>query len=549
MSQPAPSIVECLDDLRHDEQLWEAIHAIEETAAAWKAGLRPSLELVRGHHTAVRAALQVLSENYLARFFQSLDQPAVILLNYQSALSASGEDGIRIADAEPRPLTSHLPETMALVEHVRRVLDREWPHIRKAPNYFQLHRLAQLRVSLPGGSPRRTPVYVSPSPTRPTWADRLKPTNPPGLLHNGQNRPSVALYCPAAPGGITIEGLRVFALGVASHQQQVHRYPDASTSYEGYERYINQLLGWNRGIWLCTVAVSDELTDLPLGTAMIFSEKAPEPEIAARINALCFEVMNAIEKIERLALNLSDTSKALAAWVNHEAKGWFSVLDQQLIQLRRLTRRLFPEVQEATQPEEKPPDVRGQLETIHDRLHDLKTYAPNVIELLNHFTGKEAGQITGGAFREQVSAYIRSKEVAPAVEVAVGDLKIPKALVIIAFEFIRNARKRREVKGGEFTLRVRLSQRFDAVVLEVHSAPHASRHGGRLELCNQHAKDYSAGRLSEFKAAMDRGNKLGHWSVIRMAQAIEAESPAWRVVTRTDGYLSVTASVVWRPGG
>jgi hypothetical protein len=326
------------------------------------------------------------------------------------------------------------------------------------------------------------------------------------------------------------------------------RYPDASTSYEGYERYINQLLGWSRGLWLCTVAVSDELTDLPLGTAMVFSENAPEPEIAARINALCFEVMNAIEKIERLALNLSDTSKALAAWVNHEAKGWFSVLDQQLIQMRRLTKKLSPDAHEATQPEGTGPAVRDRLVAIHDRLHDLKTYAPNVIELLNHFTGTESGQITGRAFEEQVSAYIRSKELTPEVEVAVGDVKIPKALVIIAFEFIRNARKRREVKGGAFTLRVRLTKRFDAVVLEVSSAPHASRHGERLELCNQHAKDYSAGRLADFKAAMERGNKLGHWSVIRMAQAIEAEPPAWRVETRTDGYLSVTASVVWRPG-
>lgn len=528
-SNSGHSLVELLDELRHDGLLWEAMRTVERGTQYWRTGISPRSEIIRMHTRNVKSVLRQLATAHLSKLRLDTRGPAAVLLNYQSAFG-SGDD-FRIADDSPIPLGENLA-SRSLREHLARVLLELWPGLSSNnPNYFQIHKLAQKRFVLGNRTPRRLPIYFTLKSNLPHWAHKPDNEHADLFLADPGGEASV-IFRPPVGSPVSIENLETFARRVVRMQVPNDYYPDVNTVFTKYDDFISQLLTWSKPLWLCTCSVSDELTNHSLGTVMIFTTVAPPPSIASTVNAMCFEVMNAMEKLERRALAFVDTSRMVARWLNHESNDWFNALNSVNSQLRQ-------HISGTTQ-------VTSSLPDICSTLSDLNICAPRLIDLLNYFSGNIKGTVFIREFSESMSAFMRMRQVSPNVRIELsGTLTIPKGFQIIAFELVRNATKRFEASAGVGEVQVLLVETVSQIILQVQSRFHALVHEQKLKQCSQHAIDHHGGRVLGFLEAMsvegDRDN--GHWLIIRLAEQMGADPPEWNCQRMPNQLLTVTASV------
>ncbi len=101
-------------------------------------------------------------------------------------------------------------------------------------------------------------------------------------------------------------------------EQEFDVDPDKLSTIEFHRNVLRNLE--IKGINLCVIAVSDELSDHPLGTAMVFYGGQLSENVALKMHELFFEYLNALRKVELERVSSRDTLQFLSHEVGHEAE-------------------------------------------------------------------------------------------------------------------------------------------------------------------------------------------------------------------------------------
>lgn len=451
-----------ISELRFDGMLRgflrEAREALARHLTTTEAGRLPSQ-----YESAVYKTFEHFAQNHLRALYQGLerDNRAAALLSYSSLLRKPDR---RLTDLRPVSLTA---DSEHLAAHVGGVLDTTWKRVAQRPQYLALHRLAQCPIKYGDTISVRIPVYMNACQAQPQWLS-VPPDEfalrGPFLFNKTHTEPLAALYsaCDSAEGSIA-PSLQEFVERLAATQEEGgDRYPGPAfpqEEYRVYAEYLTELLGWNdRGsscpLHLCTIAISDDLSNIPLGTAMIFSEKAIHPEAATEIHDLCFEVFDGFYKLESELYYRQQTALLVANWVNHEAKNWASdigVIADRLFALEDI-------------PQDLPNDLVALSKTV-----------PITTELLRQMH-LSAGGISIRYFRSNVRymsrCLLKQATVSLDTDAVSPTRDVPRGLLLITMELLRNVVKHGRRAPADMDVCVSLSEDQGSLILSVKSWPH-----------------------------------------------------------------------------
>jgi phosphoglucosamine mutase len=518
-----------LEELRRNRDIRTFI---KEARQVLKEGLptKASHELPKRYENTIYQTLHHLATEHLRSYFAeklggSVNE-AVILLSYSSLLKRPNR---RITDSPDR-----LSGADDLCSHITKVIDDKWNLISKRPNRFEIHQLAQSPVCPKDGVPVRVPIYISAVDI--PWSDDFV-VRPPFVYGKNNERDPVAayFYCPFSetdPSEATVL-LEQFVESHARAQfDPEETYPAGHLPLEEYTLYLDylrDLLYLVRGsnstpLCLCTIAISDELSDVPLGTAMIFSDVAILPEMTTDIRDLCFDVFGAFYKIESESYSRQQTALLLANWINHEAKNWAAGIRNRAKELEKQYNEGGP----------------AEVFEIGERLKALAVTIPLTTELLRQLD-LHADAMPLNDFRDNVKHILRAvinKGSANNFDCSLdSSLRVPRGLLVICMELIRNVQKHSiAVPRADVKVKVELEKDNGNLVLIVSSSPHnAATSIPNLESLN------SAHSL----ALEDGNNKLGG-SLIKSLVSIMGGRVEWRWEPKTapDNQIAVRVTCI-----
>lgn len=518
--------------------------ALRDSIARAKDALRDQLafssarEALPQYENVIKSALHHLARNHLQDLVKPELAPGdkgVIVLSYSSRYAS------RVADFEsPDPLDD--PEG-SLATHVGAVIEHDWKRaLSKIPGMFELHRLAQCRINLQGSPPTRLPIYVS-ATAKPQWLGLYDLASAPGFAIKTTNRSvDAALF---ELGDISDDNdlqrrFIGFVEGYRNAEETKRCYPSvdiAPDKYAAYVIYLKKLLaaGAER-LCLCTVAISDELSNVALGTAMLFTTVPLRPVTAAAVHAVCFELFNALHMVEARADERHKTASMVAHWVHHEAQHWAT-------QMKGIASCLVsPARLEDTPDEPDEPDAVRPLLDQSELAAELKALAdvvPMTTELLRQLNRDITKGIGPQKFTESIqtifSAIAKQDGYATVVDVD-GDWNgnVPYGLVPVALELVRNAVRYRVTTGGNKHIAVALKESGHFLCLRVSSEPQLRLNLSKIESLN------AIDETEHLELGTDL--RLTGSMLVKRIVRILGGDVHWQARSRADGQLVVTAT-------
>ena len=324
-----------LNSLRFDKYLREKISEVSTLITNQRAELVSGF--IQSYSQVICEALHRLASTHLQAYYEASFErspgPAVVLLSYRSSIVGKTDSTRRVTDWRPDSL-SEFEHSNALAYHVHKTIDELWIKELATKANFDLHSLAQKRISIPGFLDMRLPIYLSACQGTPYWmADRsVKREGYVIYRRDAKQKRPIAFFMslPLQSNNVQLIG-QVVQEFVREHRQAqfstTNPYPKEDLTREqcdAYAAYLNQLMqfegseGGIKPLCLCTIAVSDELSNVALGTAMVFSTEAVDQQVAMGIHHICFDLLNALYKIEQEASLLRDLTSLVTAWVRHD---------------------------------------------------------------------------------------------------------------------------------------------------------------------------------------------------------------------------------------
>lgn len=574
----ADQLQSALEKLRRDPFLRGYVTELGELLRS-ERGFTPRPAFVETYKGIVVKSLHHLVTEHIRPYFTArigdkaeseVTYPAAILISYNSNVVGIDNRQRRITDWIPDDL-SPVTESARVSEHVRGILEREW--LRKTslrPNIVELHLLAQKRISISGSLPVRLPIYIS--------ARALTETNnPKSWIRLGENflmtdeveDTEKADYEPPLSQGIFFElpldelgqkrigsALSKFVSKLEALQVNKHNsYPGRRIpieDYEAYGGYLKSLLlysdssGVMTPLCLSTIAISDELSNVPLGTAMVIAPYDLDHDMAVGISHLCFDLFSAYYKTEQEASLLRETAFLVTAWVHHEAAHWSRYVSTQ-------ADHLTDQIEEITGIEEGFADrevptteniskrlssVTAQLSESSEELKAISIIAMLSTELLKQLGGPTTSVIQPAYFTEKITSLLKLYSHVEATLSVRCKRKFPRALLLICCELVRNADKHLSGKGivtGKIA--IDLEDQADTLSLTVTSEPHASQDAAALEALNN-LRDSIHSNLDDY---MQKEEQLGGLLIHMLADVMGGRAE-WSWVEMGQSRIRVKAS-------
>jgi hypothetical protein len=508
-----------LERLRRDDQLRNAVSEIGELVRRERA-LTPPESFETTYKSIIIRSLHHLAETHLRNYYESSsgdsinsNDPCLILLSYQSSVIGATERKRRVTDWHP-DLLSGETRYDGLSDHVKSVINQAW--LKKAslrPNAIELHLLAQKRISLAGSVAIRPPIYLSAGTPRPSWLRQGVPLGNTLIIlrdeeeSTGDNAPApVAVYVEIPFAKLETKEIALELSEFVSEVKTVQAnkrtpYPGHTVlveDYEAYGDYLKALLVYPdqsgaTPMCLCTIAVSDELSNVPLGTAMIISPWALDYSIAAGISHICFDLFSAYYKIEQEASLLRETAFLITAWVHHETAHWSNYVDSQAYDIDEIIDHVNTyvgdKVQLNNQPSKPSLDFRAlseRLTEVSKELEAISATATLSTELLKQLGGTSSALIPVEEFCDKVSVFLRLYSHIQATVEPDAQKDVPRALLLTCCEFIRNADKHLADKGAVTgKIHISLGDRAGFPELRVLSEPHDVKRINGLDALNK----------------------------------------------------------------
>jgi hypothetical protein len=477
-------LVSQLKTLRCDPQIRNHILEVDR---ALKKDLRaqPVSDFLETYIETINAALHTLAREHLAPYYTSvtqryagsgkeaaatmLEDEAFVLLSYNSAL---GMPNSRVTDLKTDSLYAHERKMGAHIDSVLQDQERGWLSIAERNDRLEIHQLAQSPVIPHTGAPVRVSVYILSSTGEPVWLRDFDERD--GFIFDRSGHiPVGAIFrCSLLSediGSVATELKRFVETFFEKESGGSERYPTdpLTIGYQAYVEYLKHLLLWESGdqtipLCLCTIAISDELSNVPLGTAMIFSAQPIHPTIATGIHDLCFDLFNAFYKLEITASARQETALLVTNWVSHEATHW-------ALGVKNHTAKLKGRKCAQCDSQNVDPTI-VELEALATTI-DLTT------QLTKQMSSREEPRLERPAFNHAVSEILLAvvpkacqNSYTPFSEY--GE-KITRALLLVCVELVRNGvRHKCASKMGDVRIEVRAQEDDSGVALIVKSEPH-----------------------------------------------------------------------------
>jgi hypothetical protein len=221
-----------------------------------------------------------------------------------------------------------------------------------------------------------------------------------------------------------------------------------------YAPYLKGLIDGTAGecTGFVTTAISDELSNVPLGTLMLFSREPIDPSIVQSLQHLSFDLFGALYKTEQESVIRHNLTALMVTWMYQEATDWSE-------RLRDAVRTL--QGANAARAGLKP-------------LEALAETAAAPIELFKQIVGVSATGVTGEQFRQMVEATFDSVSLPLSRKFSMDGLPvIPRYLALICLALIRFAsRSIVEDHAQKPSIDVRLKRTGDKLRLWIESSPH-----------------------------------------------------------------------------
>jgi hypothetical protein len=491
------NLKEALEYLRRDPQLRNYVDQLSKLLQN-ERGLTPRRAFVEAYREIIIQSLHHLSKEHIRRYsFRASDdsKPSVVLVSYNSSVVGMRDSERRITDWHPDSLSS-TELSIQIAQHVRQSIEEEW--LKKAsqrPNVFELHLLAQKRISIEGSLPARLPLYIAAahnpalgrSTSVPSGDQSPADTNRPELGAAEQSISAQGIFLNLPLINVsreeTAQELSNFIMKVRDLQVNKNRpYPEKLIPLEdlaAYGDYLKSLLVYKDSanmpvpLSLCTIAISDELSNLPLGTAMVISSHTFDYQIAIGISHLCLDLFSAFYKIEQEASLLRETAFLITAWVHHEAAHWSHHVKAGADQLAESVEELKGVAQPGNELASKLAAITNELSSLQDDLTVIATTATISTELLRQLAGPSGSLIESRKFLEKVNTFLKLyDQVKPTVDVAYNQ-RFPRAVLLACCEFIRNAAKNvSDHLVAPARIAITLNEHSGVLKLQVESEPH-----------------------------------------------------------------------------
>ena len=474
-----------LNSLRFDKYLREKISDVRTLITNQRG------ESVRGftqaYNQVICEALHRLAVAHLQAYydasFESSPGPAVVLLSYRSSIIGQTDSARRVTDWQPDSL-SKSEQSVALAHHVYKTIDELWNKKLASVANFDLHSLAQKRISIPGFLDMRLPIYLSACQGATNWmADPSVEREGPVIYRKvAKQKQPIAFFMDLPLQSNNMQRIgRAVQEFVRDHRQTQfsvdNPYPKEELTQEqgdAYTAYLNQLMKFEgsentvKPLCLCTIAISDELSNVALGTAMVFSTEAVDQQVAMGIHHICFDLLNALYKIEQEASLLRDLTFLVTAWVHHESKNWSKSVTRYVQGIRKHVKELSKE----KSGNQAPPSAE-RLTKIADDLEAVAETAVISTQLLEQFSDTGSESLTKEMFEEKVKLLVRLKRDVEVKRNITAEGSIPRGVLLVCCELIRNADRHRAGKGeGKGKMIVELKQHQNTLRLTVTSEPH-----------------------------------------------------------------------------
>ena len=439
-------ILRALEAVRRDPVLAELVTNVGQLVSARAA----QKDFVVNYVATVTAGLHRFSQQHLRGYIDKvLKRPHVaVVLSYQTSLSDFDQAKRRITDWKADPLT---PGSENMAAQLSSFLAREWVSGAGQRTDFQIHSLAQQRVRERTGVFVRVPVYITSKTTAPAWidvesraTDLLRPTSEAG---------DVAFVEVDATSKETVAK----SLGAFTQSWKKLAQGDTYVGHEdiaNYAPYLQGLIDGTAGecTGFVTTAISDELSNVPLGTLMLFSREPIDPSIVLSLQHLSFDLFGALYKTEQESVIRHNLTALMVTWMYQEAADWSERLRDAVRTLRD---------KNAAQAGLKP-------------LEALAETAAAPIELFMQIVGVSATGVAIELFRRMVEATFESVNLPLNRKLVIEGLPaIPRYLALICLALIRFAsRLIVEDPAKNPSIDVRLERIGEKLALRIESSPH-----------------------------------------------------------------------------
>lgn len=505
-----------LNSLRFDEHLRKSIYEVGRLITNQR-GSGSVKEFTQTYRHVICDALHWLAVTHIKPYyegsFESSTETAVVLLSYRSSIIGQADSARRVTDWQPDRLDES-ENSIALAHHLYKTIEELWNNKLASKANFDLHSLAQKRISIPGFLEMRLPIYLSAYQGTTNWM------NSPSIERDGylvfrsdtkQKTQPIAFFMDIPSQSQDVQMIvQQFVRGHRQAQFSIaNRYPKEELTPEqcdAYAAYLNELMKFEdsqngtRPLCLCTIAVSDELSNVPLGTAMIFSTDVVDQQIAMGIHHICFDLLSALYKIEQEASLLRDLASLVTAWVHHESRHWATSVSKYVREIRN---------------HNHDPRSAERFTKIADDLEAVAETAVISTQLLEQFSDTSFQPLTPEGFEQKVKLLMRLKrDVEVSCNIAAEGF-IPRGVLLVCCELIRNADRHRALKGEvKGKIVVDLQQQEKNLRLTVISEPH--------DFTEELEKLNSLGRLDSFDifGVGDVESGLGGILISRLARVL-----------------------------
>jgi len=496
MTQARDILLNQLSCLRADANIRDFL-AKAEAALRSERWLMSAIEPPRAYSQVVKEAVHCLARDhiafYVADFFReggSAVPPTTALVSFSSSF---GVPRARLTDYKCDALSTC--NDAQFVPRLERELKTGWQEgLAQASRRFELHELAQRRVRMESSPAARIPVYVCPCTTQPSWLDTSGGSGDEQLnqknyslcashliLDRSRNAPVASLIClplhDLAQSSARLEAAYQYLKNIEDPGEKSIDDPNRElerTHYDAYVSYLSKLLNYGTPqvpshLCLCTIAVSDELSNLRLGSVMLFSEDPCLPLLAAGIHDLCHDFFDALYKIEMAAHIRQETSLSVTRWLAHEVSNWASCLANAV-----------KPVEDALKQDDVRREGKVKVEAVRTCTDNVRAVAislPSTADFLRQFMRNANATVLiqefeaklHMAFSAQAPAYVERLTFTSRM---VPGKTIPVGLLLAALELTRNAYANKDqYLAKDWRVSVDLFEERGSLVLQVDSAP------------------------------------------------------------------------------
>jgi hypothetical protein len=458
MSNPLNDIIQ--DNITEIRENPEFHRLIKEIKGELNSALyvREWNDLSENFKSKIAKVLTVLGEKHLAKYWQEckgkmkdeVSDVCFALISYTSIVRTfSDESSIRVPN-HPDYLTIPLTRINASIKkNLDMVLKKYWKEkILPKKNHIEIHKVAQLKYRFEAQGEKHLFIYVNSTshgklPETELW-ERFIITDSFLYDHEKKSPDAAVFFFP--------ENKEELPLKLHSFFQQLQKHIDISDSvitgipqqgqenepYRDYADYIGRLLSGpssnhdikSESLCLCTIAVTDELSDIPLGTVMLFTDRIVPPGVAIGLHDLCFELFDALHKLESDIQQRHKTAWLLSNWTDHELAHWH-------MDAERIAGRL---------DECECPSKNNNIRELAQELRDLAIEVKRCGQLFALYQ-EQGVNIDSEEFRKEIEAVLRKRTKAIGRSKDSYELsielpewgRIPAVLLPVTVELIRNA--------------------------------------------------------------------------------------------------------------